>query len=47
MKRRNLLLLMTVLILCSGWDEDLEFVWYSPRLTDEEWDTWYGEHAGS
>ena len=31
----------------SGWDEDLEFVWYSPRLTDEEWDTWYGEHAGS
>lgn len=30
----------------SGWDEDLEFVWYSRRLTDEEWDTWYGEHAG-
>ena len=30
----------------SGWNEELESVWYSPRLTDEEWDTWYGEHAG-
>ena len=31
----------------SGWDEDLEFVWYSPHLTDEEWNAWYGESEGS
>lgn len=29
----------------QSWDEGLEFVWYSPRLTDEEWDAWYGAEA--
>ena len=33
-------------LLITDWNEELESVWYSPRLTDEEWDTWYGEHAG-
>lgn len=29
----------------QSWDEELEFVWYSPRLTDEEWDAWYGKEV--
>ena len=23
-----------------SWDESLESCWYSPRLTDEEWEKW-------
>ena len=26
----------------TGWDENLEIPWYTPRLTDEEWQHYYG-----
>lgn len=26
----------------TGWDENLKFLWYTPRLTDEEWKYYYG-----
>ena len=25
----------------TGWDENLELLWYTPRLTDEEWQYYY------
>lgn len=25
----------------TSWDEELEFFWYTPRLSDEEWRKWY------
>ena len=30
----------------TGWDEDLEVPWYTPRLTDEEWQYYYEEENG-